>query len=65
MYFGLGGDSWNKGANPGQDAAAGPGQWMSGLNYCEWGPGISSTDGSLKLLVCDEQGNVLNLNLRK
>eukprot|EP00984_Skeletonema_dohrnii_P010208 scaffold3982_cov72-Skeletonema_dohrnii-CCMP3373.AAC.2 len=36
MYYGLGGDSWNAGANPGQDAAAGPGQWMSGLNYCEW-----------------------------
>lgn len=65
MYFGLGGDSWNVGANPGQDAAAGPGQWMSGLNYCEWGSEITGTGGSYFQLVCDDSGNVLNLNLRK
>jgi hypothetical protein len=65
MYFGLGGDSWNAGANPGQDAAAGPGQWMSGLNYCEWGAEITGQGGSFDQLVCDDQGNVLNLNLRK
>lgn len=65
MYFGLGGDSWNVGANPGQDAAAEKGQWMSGLNYCEWGSEITGTGGSYFQLVCDESGNVLNLNLRK
>lgn len=64
MYYGLGGDSWNAGANPGQDAAAGPGQWMSGLNYCEWGAEITGTGGSFKQLVCDDLGNVLNLNLQ-
>ena len=65
MYFGLGGDSWNAGANPGVDAAVGPGQWMSELNYCEWGAEITGTGGSFKQLVCDDLGNVLNLNLRK
>ena len=65
MYFSLGGDSWNAGANPGQDAAAGPGQWMSALNYCEWGAEITGTGGAFKQLVCDDLGNVLNLNLRK
>ena len=65
MYFGLGGDSWNAGANPGLDAAAPPGQWMSGLNYCEWGAEVSGQGGSFNQLVCDEFGNVLNLNLRK
>ncbi len=65
MYFGLGGDSWNAGANPGLDAAAPPGQWMSGLNYCEWGSEISGQGGSFNQLVCDEFGNVLNLNMRK
>ena len=65
MYFSLGGDGWNAGANPGQEAAAAPGQWMSGLNYCEWGPEISGNKGVYDQLVCDEFGNVLNLNLRK
>lgn len=65
MYFSLGGDSWNAGSNPGQDAAAGPGQWMSGLNYCEWGAEITGTNGAYDQLVCDDEGNVLNLNLRK
>eukprot|EP00956_Cyclotella_meneghiniana_P043819 scaffold289406_cov103-Cyclotella_meneghiniana.AAC.1 len=66
MYFSLGGDDWNNGANPGQDAAAPAGQWMSGLNYCEWGAEISGEDGnSYNQLVCDEFGNVLNLNLRE
>ena len=65
MYFGLGGDNWNAGANPGQDVAAGPGQWMSGLNYCEWGAEITGTGGSFNQLVCDDEGNVLNLNMRK
>ena len=65
MYFGLGGDSWNAGANPGLDPNAPPGQWMSGLNYCEWGSEISGQGGSFNQLVCDEFGNVLNLNLRK
>eukprot|EP00574_Skeletonema_japonicum_P006502 CAMPEP_0201737828 /NCGR_PEP_ID=MMETSP0593-20130828/43408_1 /ASSEMBLY_ACC=CAM_ASM_000672 /TAXON_ID=267983 /ORGANISM="Skeletonema japonicum, Strain CCMP2506" /LENGTH=639 /DNA_ID=CAMNT_0048231889 /DNA_START=12 /DNA_END=1931 /DNA_ORIENTATION=+ len=64
MYFGLGGDSWNVGANPGQDKAVGSGQWMSGLNYCEWGAEITGTGGSYFQLVCDDSGNVLNLNLQ-
>jgi hypothetical protein len=66
MYFSFGGDDWNNGANPGLDSAAPAGQWMSGLNYCEWGAEISGEDGnSYNQLVCDEFGNVLNLNLRK
>ena len=66
MYFSLSGDGWNAGANPGVDKGAGAGTWLSGLNYCEWGVEISSeTGGSYNQLVCDEFGNVLNLNLRE
>ena len=69
MYFGLGGDSWNAGAYPGQVARAladaRPGIWMTRLNYCEWGAEITGAGGSFNQVVCDEQGNVLNLNLRK
>jgi hypothetical protein len=54
MYFSLGGDGWRMGANPDLDPNAPPGQWMSSLNYCEWGA---------HQIVCDEFGNVLNLNL--
>ena len=66
MYFSLGGDEWNNGANPGQDPSVPAGQWMSGLNYCDWGAEIAGGDGnSYDQLVCDEFGNVLNLNLRE
>ena len=66
MYFSLTGDEWNNGANPGLDPAAPAGQWMSGLNYCEWGADVTGEDGSsYKQLVCDEFGNVLELNLRE
>lgn len=66
MYFSLGGDGWNNGANPGLDPNAPAGQWMSGLNYCEWGADIPGEDGNTyNQLVCDEFGNVLNLNLRE
>ncbi|KAL7522168.1 hypothetical protein ACHAWX_007742, partial [Stephanocyclus meneghinianus] len=66
MYFSLNGDNWNQGANPGQDASAPAGQWMSGLNYCEWGANVAGEDGSsYNQLACDESGNVLNLNLRE
>lgn len=65
MYFSLGGDSWNAGSNPMLDKAAPAGSWMSGLNYCEWGTEISGANGSYNQLICDEFGNVLNLNLRK
>jgi hypothetical protein len=62
MYFSLGGDGWRIGANPGLDPNAPPGQWMSSLNYCEWGSNFTSWDEDIQL-VCDEFGNVLNLNL--
>jgi hypothetical protein len=65
VYFGLGGDSWNAGANPGLDRNAPQGQWMSGLNYCKWGAEIPGQGAPYNQLVCDEFGNVLNLNLRK
>jgi hypothetical protein len=66
LYFSLGGDAWNSGANPGLDPGAPAGQWMSGLNYCEWGATIAGETGeSYNQLVCDEFGNVLNLNLRE
>jgi hypothetical protein len=66
LYFSLGGDAWNYGANPGLDPGAPAGQWMSGLNYCEWGAEVAGEDGSsFNQLVCDEFGNVLNLNLRE
>ena len=65
MYFSLGGDGWNTGANPGVDNGAGRGTWLSGLNYCDWDTEISGTNGSYNQLVCDEYGNVLNLNLRE
>ena len=66
MYFSLSGDGWNNGANPGADKGAGAGVWLSGLNYCDWGVEISSeTGGSYNQLVCDDFGNVLNLNLRE
>ncbi|KAL3789360.1 hypothetical protein HJC23_006514 [Cyclotella cryptica] len=65
MYFSLNGDDWNAGANPGQDPSAPAGQWMSGLNYCDWGADVAGEDGtSYNQLVCDEFGNVLNLNLQ-
>ena len=52
LYFSLGGDDWDNGANPGQDANA-AGVWLSGLNYCNWGNDID----------CDENGNVMELSL--
>ena len=64
MYFSLGGDTWNAGSNPSLDKSAPEGQWMSGLNYCDWGTEISGANGSYNQLVCDDFGNVLNLNLR-
>ena len=60
MYFSLGGDNWNNGAQ-----TSGEGAWLSAENYCEWGVEVSTTGGSYNQLVCDEFGNVLNLNLRK
>jgi hypothetical protein len=65
MYFSLGGDEWNVGSNPGPDKSAGPGKWLSGLNYCDWGSEITSANGSYDQMVCDEFGNVLYLNLRE
>ena len=65
MYYSLGGDGWNTGANPGADKGAGPGAWLSGLNYCDWDTELSGQSGSYNQLVCDEFGNVLNLNLRE
>lgn len=66
MYFSLGGDGWNAGANPGLARDAGEGTWLSGLNYCDWGAEISGAGGeSYDQLLCDEFGNVLNLNLRE
>jgi hypothetical protein len=62
IYFSLGGDGWRYGANPGLDPNAPPGQWMSSLNYCEWGAEYVDPP-FYKQLVCDEFGNVLNLNL--
>jgi hypothetical protein len=35
---------------------------MSSLNYCEWGSNFTWLDEDIQL-VCDEFGNVLNLNL--
>ncbi|KAL3783278.1 hypothetical protein ACHAW5_010270 [Stephanodiscus triporus] len=64
MYFSLGGDEWNVGSNPGPDKSAGPGKWLSGLNYCDWGSEITSANGSYDQMVCDEFGNVLYLNLQ-
>jgi hypothetical protein len=62
MYFSLGGDEWSYGSNPDLDLGAPAGQWMSGLNYCDWG----SEDGSAyNQLVCDDFGNVLNVSLRE
>ena len=65
MYFSLGGDDWNDGANLGQARDSPPGTWLSGSNYCDWGAEISGTGGSYDQLICDEFGNVQNLNLRK
>lgn len=67
MYFSLGGDNWNSGSNAGQVADnAEVGAWMTGKNYCEWGPEIEAQGGDkYKQLVCDEFGNVQQLNLRK
>lgn len=65
MYFSLGGDDWNAGSNPGLDKRAPEGTWLSGLNYCSWGTEISGANGSYNQLVCDQFGNVLNLNLRE
>jgi len=65
MYFSLTGDGWNAGSNAGLNKDSPAGTWMSGLNYCDWGTEISGANGSYNQLVCDEFGNVLNLNLRK
>ncbi len=65
MYFSLGGDEWNAGSNPGPDKGAGAGQWLTGMNYCDWGSEVTSTSGSYKQLECDEFGNVLYLNMRE
>ena len=66
MYFALGGDSWYDGSNPDLDADIGPDHWMSGLNYCEWGAKYPPCSGCPEnQLVCDDAGNVLNLNLRE
>ncbi|ACI64439.1 predicted protein [Thalassiosira pseudonana CCMP1335] len=66
MYFSLGGDNWNSGSNAGQAADnAEVGAWMTGKNYCEWGPEIEAQGGDkYKQLVCDEFGNVQQLNLQ-
>lgn len=64
MYFSLGRDDWNGGSNPGLDKRAPEGTWLSGLNYCDWGTEISGANGSYNQLVCDQFGNVLNLNLQ-
>eukprot|EP00571_Detonula_confervacea_P017318 CAMPEP_0172297450 /NCGR_PEP_ID=MMETSP1058-20130122/468_1 /TAXON_ID=83371 /ORGANISM="Detonula confervacea, Strain CCMP 353" /LENGTH=650 /DNA_ID=CAMNT_0013006605 /DNA_START=35 /DNA_END=1987 /DNA_ORIENTATION=- len=64
MYFSLSGEGWNAGSNPSLDKDAGEGTWLSGLNYCDWGSEISSASGSSNQLVCDDFGNVLNLNLQ-
>lgn len=65
MYFSLGGDQWNEGANPTLDKNAGEGVWMSGLNYCDWNSQVSGANGDYSQLICDEFGNVMSLNLRK
>lgn len=67
MYYSLGGDNWNYGANPGLVIEE-EGVWMSPLNYCEWGVDVEggNNDGlSYNMLECDDFGNVLNLNLRE
>ena len=64
MYFSLGGDGWNTGSNPSLDKSAAEGVWLSGLNYCDWSTEISTFGLPYDQLVCDEFGNVLNLNLR-
>ncbi|KAL7531022.1 hypothetical protein ACHAXR_003808 [Thalassiosira sp. AJA248-18] len=64
MYFSLSGEGWNDGSNPSVDKGAGEGVWLSGLNYCDWGVQITGDKGDYVTLVCDEFGNVLNLNLQ-
>lgn len=64
MYFSLNGNDWNAGANSRIDKGAGEGTWLSGLNYCDWSTEISGANGSYEQLVCDQFGNVLNLNLQ-
>lgn len=65
MYFSLGGDQWNEGANPTLNKDAGEGVWMSGLNYCDWNSEVSGANGIYSQLICDEFGNVMSLNLRE
>ena len=57
-----GGQGWIYGRKVTLDNVASKGTWMSRLNYCEWS--AESTDSSNQL-VCDEFGNVVNLNLRE
>ena len=68
LYFSLGGNEWNAGANPNIDKSAPEGVWLSGKNYCDWGSEMSgsstNTNGTYDQLVCDEFGNVLYLNLQ-
>ncbi len=65
MYFSLGGDQWNEGANPTLNKGAGEGVWMSGLNFCDWNSQVSGANGIYSQLICDEFGNVMSLNLRE
>ena len=65
MYFSLGGDQWNEGANPTLNKDAGEGVWMSGLNFCDWNSQVSGANGIYSQLICDEFGNVMSLNLRE
>jgi hypothetical protein len=66
MYFSLGGDEWYNESNHGLYLDAPAGRWMSGSDYCDWGADIEGEEGSsYNQLVCDDFGNVLNLNLRE
>lgn len=64
LYFSLSGDGWNAGSNAGLDKSAAAGVWMSGLDYCDWGAGITGDNGSYNQLVCNDNGHVVNLNLQ-
>ena len=61
----LGGDTWNARRNPRLEKGTTGETWLSGLNYCKWGTEISGANGGYNQLVCDEFGNVLNLNMRE
>eukprot|EP00585_Thalassiosira_rotula_P009655 CAMPEP_0196147902 /NCGR_PEP_ID=MMETSP0910-20130528/26457_1 /TAXON_ID=49265 /ORGANISM="Thalassiosira rotula, Strain GSO102" /LENGTH=1211 /DNA_ID=CAMNT_0041410433 /DNA_START=148 /DNA_END=3779 /DNA_ORIENTATION=+ len=58
MYYSLGGQGWTYGRKVSNVTSKGT--WMSKWNYCEWSD--ESTDSSNQI-VCDEFGNVLELNL--